>query len=230
MTADDLEDEPAPPALRRHFARHNEQALLLAVFGLIAAVALWGLLYLFSYWFTLVAVTVSRSMRAAPLIDIAVAPSQLVPHFFVKFVCVALAALGVAWLARSWARPEKLREAQYYFFWVLLELFLAVPNVTFSVWGNLSAVVKLSRREMAKAWRLLQCINAEGGRLSTASLRTVIDDERMLNRVLFALQLVGLVGMREQRDGGWFLVLQNEETMALLWPRHSAGEATPEAS
>ena len=58
-------------------------------------------------------------------------------------------------------------------------------------------------------------MNEAGGRLSMSSLRTEIEDERTLGRVVFVLQLVGLVGVREYTHG-WFLCLQSRDALVLL--------------
>ena len=61
-------------------------------------------------------------------------------------------------------------------------------------------------------------MNEEEGRLSLTSLRLEIDDEKTLCRVMFALQIIGLVGMRES-SGRWFLYLQGQDVRNLLRQR-----------
>ncbi len=212
--AEPTEDEQRSLALRRYVARHNQQALLLALCSLAAAAVLWGIIYVFVYWFSLVAMTISRGTNVETVNDIN--RTDLVSVYFpVWFGAGALLMLGVAWALRQRVRVEKLREARWYGLWVLAELFLAVPNVTFSIWGNLMALCRLRRQEAVEAWRLLRRMNEAGGRLSMASLRTEIEDERTLSRVVFVLQLVGLVGVREYTHG-WFLCLQSRDALALL--------------
>ena len=123
--------------------------------------------------------------------------------------------MALAGVLRHRWRVEKLREAQWYALWVLAELFLAVPNVTFSIWGNLMALCRLRKHEGVEAWRLLRRMNEAGGRLSLSSLPLEIEDERVLSRVVMTLQLVGLVGVREYTHG-WFLCLQSRDALALL--------------
>ena len=205
----------APEALRRYFAQHNRQALILAVFSLFASVILWGLIYLFVYWFALVGVTLSRSLDVDTLDQIN-QPELLGHYFSQEFVAGAVVALIVAAVVRHRRlRVERLREARHYLFWLMAELLMAVPNVTFSVWGNLAAVTRLRRHEAADAWKLLQRINDQGGKLSLTGLRHEIDEEKTLQHVVFALQLVGLVSVREYAHG-WFLCLQNRDAFALL--------------
>ena len=201
--------------LRQYIGRHNRQALLLAFFSLVAAAILWGAVYLFTYWFTLVGVTIVKGFDPHTLNQVT-DPGLISPLFPAWFAVGGVVYLGVAAVIRRFCRLEGVREARLYVIWVLLELFMAVPGVTFAVWGNLQALTSLRKEESAEAWRLLHRINREDGRrLSLTSLRLVIDDETTLNRVLFALQIIGLVGMREYTQG-WFLCLQGQDVRKLL--------------
>ena len=206
--------DAAPRELRRYFARHNRQALLLAVLSLLASAALWALTYALVYWFSLVGVTVSRSLNVETLSQVN-SPDLLGTHFTAWFALGAGVSLVVAASVRRRMRVAWLREARLYLLWVVVELFMAVPNVTFSVWGNLSAITRLRRCEAREAWRLLERINQQGGRMNLANLPQEINDERTLRRVMYGLQIVGLVGVRESGDG-WYLYLQNREAFAAL--------------
>lgn len=200
--------------LKRYVGQHNRQALLLSLFSLVAAVFLWGMLYAFVYWFSLTVVTLTLSFNVNTLGQVS-QRHLLGTNFAWWFAGGAVIYLGIAAIIRRNFRVEKLRESRFYLFWVLLELFMAIPNVTFSIWGNLRAFTKLGRNEIVGGWYLLQRMNQEDGRLSLSSLRLEIDDEKMLCRVMFALQIMGLVGMRES-SGGWFLYLQGQEVRNLL--------------
>jgi hypothetical protein len=222
-----MNDESAPRALLRYIAKHNRQALLLTFLSLVSAALLWGLLYVLTFWFAMVTVTVTRSFNPDTLLQIT-EPKLLGPYFAAEFLAGASVVLLVAWVIRRHMRTEKVREARQYLLWLFLELFMAVPNVTFSIWGNLSAMVRLRRRETAEAWHLLQRMKEHGGRISMTSLRTEIEDEKTLGRVLVALQLIELVGIREN-DDGWFLYLQNLESFpALQQPPQQSMVGTPE--
>ena len=219
------EPEPVSPVvaarpLRRYIGRHNRQALLLAFFSLVAAVILWGAVYVFTYWFSLVGVTIVKGFNLQTF-DQVNDPELISSRFPLWFAAGAVMYLGVAATIRRFCRMERVREARLYLFWVMLELFMAVPNVTFSVWGNLQAVTSLRKNESAEAWRLLHRINQEDGKLSLTSLRLVIDDDDTLNKVIFTLQIIGLVGVRENQQG-WFLCLQGQDVRALLGRRTAA--------
>ena len=171
------------------------------------------MVYVGLYWFTLLAVTIGRSLNPATLGDVTqrnLVGTDFLPHFALG----ALIALAVAGLLRRKVNFDSLREHRHYLLWMVAELLMAVPNVTFSIWGNLSAVCRLRRGDMEAAWRLLQRMEEAGGRLSMASLPLEIQDGRVLNRVVFALQFVGLVGVREKEEG-WFLYIQNRSALSL---------------
>ena len=217
-----VDADAAPRALQQYFARHNRQALALALLSLVASALLWSVTYVLFFWFSLVAATLSRSFDPATLVQVT-DRDLLTAHFSRWFAVGAGVSLVVAAFVRKRVRLARLREARLYLLWVVVELLMAIPNMTFSVWGNLSAITRLRRREAAEAWRLLQRIHSEGGRLNVANLRQEIDDEKTLRRVMFGLQLVGLVGLRESQQG-WFLYLQNRDAFAALLSRaHGAG-------
>lgn len=201
--------------LQRYLRRHNRQALLLTFLSLVATALLWGVAYLFVFWFYLFTATIVKSFSLDTLGQVNSQAKLISPLFPAWFAGGAVVYLFVAAIIRSRVRLERVREARFYVLWVLLELFMAIPNVTFSVWGNLRAISKLGKYEVAEAWRLLQRMKQADGRLSLSSLRLEIDDERTLCRVVFALQLIGLVGMRENSQG-WFLYLQGQDVKQLL--------------
>ena len=205
--------QPTSRELQRFVARHNRQALLLAFFSLVGAGVLWGILYLGTYWFTLVTVTLKWSFNPETLPEIT-RRNIVGPDFLPRFLLGAFGALCLGAFFRKHVRLERLREQRHYFVWVLAELFMTVPNITFSIWGNLRAVCRLRRDEAEQAWNLLQRIEDLGGRMSMASLPLEIQDEKSLSRILFVLQIVGLVGVREKTEG-WFLYLQDRHALVL---------------
>jgi hypothetical protein len=229
MTAADEPPGEAPPppppsaaeihaavvrGLRAYFRRHNLQALVLALFSLVASTFLWALIYVLIYWLSLVAATLSRSFNPATLLQVT-APNLVDPKFPLYFLGGALLSLVIARLVRGRLRPERLREARLYLLWLAAELLLSVPNATLAIWGNLSALTRLRRRDAHAAARLLECLNATEGGLSLGRLGVEIEDEKTLQRVLFSLQLTGLVSVRE-KERGWFLCLEKPGTLALL--------------
>ena len=216
------DEDAAPRALQRYFAMHNRQALTLAFLSLGVSTVLWAITYVLVFWFSLVAATLSRSFNPATLVEVT-DRDLLTANFSWWFAGGAAVALIVAGIVRKRVRLAKLREARLYLLWVIVELFMAIPNMTFAVFGNLSAITRLRRKEAAQAWKLLQRINHEGGRMNVAFLRQEIDDEKVLRRVMFGLQLVGLTSLRESQQE-WFLYLQNRDAFAALLS-HAHGAA-----
>ena len=219
---EDSQEDAAPRALQRYFALHNRQALTLAFLSLGASAFLWAVTYFLVFWFSLVAMTLSRSFNPATLMEVT-DRDLMTANFPLRFAVGAGVALAVAAVVRKKVRLARLREARLYLLWVIVELLMAIPNMTFAVWGNVSAITRLRRREAAEAWKLLQRINQEGGRMNLANLRQEIDDEKILQRVMYGLQIVGLISLRESQQG-WFLYLQNRDAFAALCS-HAQGAA-----
>lgn len=220
MPTEPTDETLAVRAVRRHVRRHNWQALMLAVFALVIAVILWGLVYLLVYWFALVIATLSLSFNPNTLLEIT-NERLLGPYFPLEFIGGALVMMAVAGLLRRRINPTRLRERRWYILWIAFELFMALPNVTFSIWGNLRAIVRLRRGEALAAWRLLEHIRHLGGRLAVAHIAREIEDQETLPHLLVALQIAELLGVRENEDG-WFYYLQNQEALASLMPARAA--------
>ncbi len=216
MPTEPTDEALAVRAVRRHVRRHNWQALLLATFSLVAAVILWAILYLFVYWIALVVATLSLSFNPNTILEIN-NPQLLGRYFPAEFAGGGLAALLLARFLGRRINPAKLRERRFYVLWIGFELFMAIPNVTFSVWGNLRAIIRLRRGEALGAWRLLERVRALGGRLAIANVASQLDDQENLPRLLVILQIAELLGVRENEDG-WFYYLQNPEALARLMP------------
>ena len=208
-------------ALHSYFLRHNVQALALALFSLVASAILWALVYIFVYWFSLVGATLSRSFNPATLLEID-DPDLAGRHFTLYFAGAAALLLVIAGLTRKYLRPERLLKARFYVLWIVAELLLAVPNATFAVWGNLHAITRLRRHDAVAAAQLLREIERSDGGLSLGRIGVDFDDKQALHRVLFALQLVGLVGLRE-KERGWFLCLEEQGMHTLMDDVRRAG-------
>jgi hypothetical protein len=214
MTGAGAGEDPIIQGVRAHFKQHNMQAFSLAVFALAGSAALWTLIYGGVYWIALIAATVSTATNPATL-DRAGAPDLLGRHFGLVFLDGALVALLLAALVRRRLRPERLQEERHYLLWLLAEFLMAAPNATFAIWGNLAAITRLRRRDAALAGLLLRRMDEANGRLDLAALPLADEDERALRRVVFRLQLVGLIALGED-DNGWYLRLEKRDTVALL--------------
>lgn len=100
---------------------------------------------------------------------------------------------------------------------VALDFLLAVPRSTLSVWGTLTAYQFLDEYEMGCAWDLLQFIGRER-RIPLHAISREISEPQVQERVVVALQLVGLIEFRET-ENGVMLMLRNSEAKRLAQPQ-----------
>jgi predicted DNA-binding ribbon-helix-helix protein len=197
--------DAVPASLRKHFSQHNLTALLLAALSLVIAIVFWVILYAVSYWGTLLGLSVTRGVDTE-------APA----HFFPAFAVIALGLCLVAAFVR-WLRPHEEVADRKPFWEVLLDVILIVPRVTFGVWGNLSAILFLSQREMAMAWELLQQI-AAARQIDLRSIAVEIPNSRARNKIVTALQMADLVYLKKT-DDGFFLAVRGEKAQELAGSR-----------
>ena len=188
-------------AFRAHFAQHNRQVVWLTVFTLITALLLWMVAYIFLYLITLLVVTALQGTDA-----------QVPRSFFPAFaICgLLLCLLGVI-SRKIW--PAYFLSDKKNPFEIFMDILLAVPRVTLAVWGNFSAYQSLSEYELEEAWYLLQAIARER-RFNIQSLPLEIRNPKLRAKVVFALQLAGLVELHRDGDETW-LALQGEKSRLL---------------
>ncbi|SRR5581483_7976976 len=188
--------------LRAHFVRHNVQVLAFALVTAIAALAFWAAIYFMLYWLLLLALTVASPMNA-----------RVPPNFAHVFFASALVLCALCWLAHRLSPNEMPRDKKSPRE-VALDILLAVPRMTMAVWGNLRALQFLNQHELRLAHRLLQAIAREH-RLQLHSVPVEIPDESERVKILFALQITGLIEM-QKRNNELTLILRdkNAETIA----------------
>lgn len=228
MPTEPPDEALAVRAVRRHVRRHNWQALMLSVFAFVAAAILWGVVYLIVYWFALVIATLSLSFNPKTLVEVT-NTRLLGPYYPLEFIGGAVVVMMLAMFFRRRINPNRLRERRLYVLWIAFELFMAIPNVTFSVWGNLRAIVRLRRGEALAAWRFLEHVRGLGGRLALVNIASEIEDQETLPHLLVLLQVAELLGVRENEDG-WFYYLQNTDALARLMPAPQAVGASESAA
>jgi hypothetical protein len=191
-----------PGAFRKHFKRHNREALALALVTLVAAALLWTVFYIVIYAVILLGMSSVEGGDA-----------RIPPSFAPVFVCCALLLCAVAWVMRR-MRPGMFVPDRRPWFETFLDIVLLLPRITFEIWGNFSACQRPTEAELAAAWDLMQAIRDEGGKLNVRQLPVELPDKRLRARVVFLLQLVGLVEVRNYSDGLW-LALQDETARRL---------------
>lgn len=195
------ETDGIPAAFREHFRRHNREAALLAGITLAAAVSLWTLFYIVVYGIILLFTSSLQGIDA-----------RIPSSFLAVFAGCALLLCLVAWIMRK-IRPGFFVPDQKSGFEIFMDILLVLPRITFEVWGNFSACQFPSETELRAAWELLQTMG-ERGKINVRQLPLEVPDQVLRARVVFLLQLAGLVELRSYSDGLW-LVLQGETARRL---------------
>jgi hypothetical protein len=205
-----LSTNVVPPPLRAHFRRHNLTAIALAFVSLLVAVVSWGALFFVGKWMVVLAVSVGTGVDAR-------VPENFAAWFFLLALALCFVAAFVRWL---WPRAEAADRRPL---WEnLLDVILIVPRITFGVWGNLSAVLFLSRREMAFAWRLLEKI-ADEKKIAFEQVAVEIPPRRLREKIVLALQLADLVYLKKTNAGFFLAIRGGSKAVELLEPRVRIG-------
>ncbi|HWB58419.1 MAG TPA: hypothetical protein VG733_02965 [Chthoniobacteraceae bacterium] len=198
-------EEDIPEVFREHIRRHNREALLLAVITFVAAVVLWTVCFVAIYGIIMLGLSAAQGTEA---------------HFPRGYVAVfaggALLLFAIALIMRK-VRPGHLVVDHKSGFENFLDILLVLPRITFEVWGNLSALVFPTEREMHAAWALLQTMGERRGKIRVQELPLEIPKSLLRSRVVFLLQLAELVVVRNHHDGVW-LALNGEEARRLARP------------
>jgi hypothetical protein len=210
-----VSDPPEIPslsaALRRRFLRHNLHALTLAAFSLLAAVALWGILYIVAAWLTMLAITVYTGINQRE--------AAMPPAFNRVFALCALLLLMLAWMRRA-ARPNDAPRDSKSFDEHFLDFVLVTPAITLAIWSNLSAWLAFSALGRRQAARLLFAVLQEK-KLPMTATPVIIPDDARREKAILGLMLIGLIEMR-QEDGAAHLRLARAAERNLLLPEAAA--------
>ena len=196
----------APGWLRAQIRNHNIRVVVISSVALGAALLAWILVcfFLTTGLFGLAAVV---SGDAGPL-----------PKW-IPLVAPGLAAGLLIWGAidhfqRRFASPSDRSIIGWH---VIGEILLLPPRLTFSIWGNLSAVRLLDAGECSRAWELLVSIQ-RAGKSHLRELALIEPDTKRLYRLASTLQLLNLIDLHDGEDG-WFYTVRStswEELRKLL--------------
>lgn len=198
-------------ALRRRFLRHNFHALTLAAFSLVAALALWGTLYVVAAWLTMLFQTV--------ITGIAQREAAMPPAFNRAFALGALLLLIGAWVRRA-AQPNDAPRDSRSFNEYFLDFVLVTPAITLAIWSNLSAWQRFSALGLRYAARLLLAVLQEK-KLPLTITPVIIPDDARREKAIFGLLLIGVLELR-QEDGAAHLRLARAAERNLLLPEAAA--------
>ncbi len=193
--------------LREHLHRHNRWVLILTILTLVLAAALWAGLYAVAWWLFLLAGTAARPFDFNP------GAGALVRGFAVTAVLLCVCA----WIARR-LRPNEAPRDRKGFGENFLDLLLAVPRVTLSIFGTGAAAARLSESELEQAWLLLRRMDAAEGPLPVQALPVEIPDSAMRGRIVLALQLSGIIEIRPTSSGP-VLAFRNKKARGLAQER-----------
>ena len=180
-------------ALRAHLAAHNFRVALLSFLTLLGAGALWYGLYLAANWLALLFSTAVEGTEAR-------VPGGVENLFW--FAAAAL--LAVAWIDRR-LRPDDRARDHKSIREQVWECVLALPRLTLSVGGTLSAWQHLDRRELTEAVFLIERLSVER-RIRLNSLALEIPNAPRRFKILFALQLVQVIDIRREDREFWVLL------------------------
>lgn len=176
--------------LRSHLAAHNLRVALFTALTFIVAVVLWYALYLAANWLALLFVTAVEGTEAR-------VPRVIENAFWFG----AAALLAVAWIDRQ-LRPDDRPKDHKSIAEIVWEIALAIPRLTLSVWGTLSAWQHLDARERAEAVALIERLS-EVRRIRLSSMALEIPNAPRRFKILFALQLVQIIDIRREDREFW---------------------------
>lgn len=192
--ADDLLGMKSPgpreiaEALRLHLAEHNRRATIFAGGMLAVSLVLWLVLYFVAHWLTMLFVTVV-SEGTAP-----------VPRGVgVVFGAVVASLLAYAWVDRRLRPDERPRDVKP-MSEIVADVVLGLPRMTLGAWSTFTARQHLTDADLAQAGEFLARL-ASTGRVPLSSAGYEMPDSGTRERVLFALQITGVIDVIPGREG-----------------------------
>lgn len=205
-----MSDPPEIPtlaaALRRRFFRHNLHALMLASLSLLAAAALWGALYVVAAWLTVLSITVVTGIQQR---------EAAMPAAFDRiFVVAALSLVVAAWIRRA-ARPNDAPRDSKSFNEHFLDIILAIPAITLSIWSNLSAWQAFGARGRREAARLLLAVLKEK-KLPLTVTPVIVPDDGRREKAILGLLIIGVLDFRQEDGRAYLRVARAAEREELL--------------
>ncbi len=193
--------------LRGHLRRHNRQVLGLTVVTFLFAVVLWAGLYFVVWWIVLLGGAAVTSGDYHPLTG----------PLTRGFVATAVLLCALAWVGRI-LNPNEVARDHKSIGEHLMDVVLAIPRVTLTLFGMGGAAARLSETELEHAWNLLSRMNEAAQPLPVQTMPVDIPDAGMRGRILMALQLSGVIEIRPSA-GGPVLAFRSKEARRLAEER-----------
>jgi len=176
--------------LRTHLRRHNRLVLGLTIVTFFVAAGLWTGLYFIVWWIFLLGGSVTQPVDFHPVSG----------PLLRGFVATAALLCVFAWLSKL-LRPNEAARDRKSFGEHCMDVVLAIPRVTLSIFGTGGAAARLSDVELEHAWNLLRRMEEFGKPIPVQELPVEIPDAAMRKRIVLALQLSGLIDVRTTRTG-----------------------------
>lgn len=190
-------------ALRRKIAAHNRLVALSSICSVFAVAAMWVFLYFAVQWALAMSATVVKGVDA-------VMPGD----FRRTFAIFAVALLSAGWLARRFGLYRRLREDRSAGL-VMLELLLLPARATFASLSNVRNHIRLSEDDLQAATDLLVRI-VRAGKLRATAVPVEIPGDSSRERVLFALQLLELIYLRQGAPADFYAVADPQQLLRFL--------------
>ncbi len=191
--------------LRDHVSRHNRSVLSFALLSFLGSAVLWVALYLAVFALILLGLTVFKGEEAT-------AP----PHFALAFVSIAAGLIGAAWMERAIVVNERLPDRKPKFE-IFMDFLLMIPRTTLAIWGNLSAWQSLSSDEYRLAAGLVERVARER-RVPLQRVPIDIPDDRVREKIVFALLIVQVLEVRTDNGENWLQLSALRPTLDLPAP------------
>jgi hypothetical protein len=180
--------EQAPDSFRAILEEHDHRVLLVAALTAVGVVGAWIAVYFVAHWLVLLVATAAQGEAAT------------LPHNLPElFLVVALALCAVAWVSKAGIRT--LSPTDRVAGWrQVLDLLLALPRMTVSIFGTLGARTHLRERDLDVAWFLLrETVEADG--MDIASFSALLPNRRKARHLGLMLQMAGLLQMEKEEEG-----------------------------
>lgn len=176
--------------LRAHLHRHNRFVLALTIATFCISASLWVALYFVIWWLYLLGGTAIRPFDFHPV------SGPLIRGF----VATVVLFCAIAWNLRLSRLNDAVRDhkgiAEN-----ALNVLLAVPRLTLSMFGTGAAAARLDNTELSHAWQILRRMNESDTPILVSELPINIPDSEMRYKILTALQLAALIEIRASPIG-----------------------------
>lgn len=201
------------PVLRRAVRSFNRHCWVAAMGSFFLALGAWVLVFGLYGGFALLIHTARLGVDASW-------PRWLLPGFAL-IVIVLFFCATVSVLLRRW---HPLPERKILGWHIIGDVVLLPPRLTFAVFDNIDARIKLTAYEETEAALLAERI-ARDGRTYASHLGQYFPDETLRRKALAALQILGYVDkIREDEDWFYYIVSTREAELLALMGINKKGE------